>query len=447
MRKVLVLAYHFPPQGGSGTIRAAKFCKYLPEFGWEAIVVTTSFITHLDQGLLDDLPFGLQVHRTYDLYLMLQRLGVVTSIPDFSRVIEHTESSRKISSQSPQVFRRLKSVSKSALTRMLAPDINILSWAPFSYRCACQLIERNQIEAVFTTSPPHSVQLVGHWLKRRYPQLPWIMDLRDLWSQSRFIVGTSSYQTAYRQERQCLQSADRVLVVTEGIRQLTLIKFPGIDETRILTLTNGFDFGELEELASGRMSNRFTITHVGTWYESTGKDPFISVLQKLAADAELSKRIQFRFIGYIPDTVRKELVPLCSDGFVVTRPPVPYGEALVEIRKADIVLLKFPSDIPDFELSHSNKLFDYLGCGKMILAVIPSAGEAARLIQQENAGIVVSPDTPEETYAAILSLLNRFEAAPTNSSSSSAKNSRYHRRSLTKVLAKVLDECAGKGRS
>src|SRR5678815_2823742 len=44
-RKVLVLAYRFPPQGGGGVQRTLKFVKYLPQQGWLPIVPVS--YTHL----------------------------------------------------------------------------------------------------------------------------------------------------------------------------------------------------------------------------------------------------------------------------------------------------------------------------------------------------------------------------------------------------------------
>ncbi len=39
--RVLIVAYHFPPQAGSsGLLRSLKFCRYLPEFGWLPTVLT-----------------------------------------------------------------------------------------------------------------------------------------------------------------------------------------------------------------------------------------------------------------------------------------------------------------------------------------------------------------------------------------------------------------------
>ncbi len=40
MKKVLMISYYWPPSGGPGVQRVLKFCKYLPEFGWDPIILT-----------------------------------------------------------------------------------------------------------------------------------------------------------------------------------------------------------------------------------------------------------------------------------------------------------------------------------------------------------------------------------------------------------------------
>ena len=40
MKKVLIIAYYFPPRPGVASLRLRGLAKYLPEFGWEPIILT-----------------------------------------------------------------------------------------------------------------------------------------------------------------------------------------------------------------------------------------------------------------------------------------------------------------------------------------------------------------------------------------------------------------------
>src|SRR3954454_6208436 len=46
MRRILVVAYYFPPIGGIGSIRLARFAEHLPEFGWNATVLAPQATPH-----------------------------------------------------------------------------------------------------------------------------------------------------------------------------------------------------------------------------------------------------------------------------------------------------------------------------------------------------------------------------------------------------------------
>src|SRR5215213_7319329 len=53
-RRVLMVAYYFPPLRGIGSVRATKFAEHLPEFGWEPTVLAPSFGP--DDEDVEDLP-------------------------------------------------------------------------------------------------------------------------------------------------------------------------------------------------------------------------------------------------------------------------------------------------------------------------------------------------------------------------------------------------------
>ena len=68
MNKVLIITYYWPPSGGAGVQRWLKFSKYLPEFGWEPVILTVdpeyAAYPVIDKSLNEDLPSSLKVHLT-----------------------------------------------------------------------------------------------------------------------------------------------------------------------------------------------------------------------------------------------------------------------------------------------------------------------------------------------------------------------------------------------
>ncbi len=69
MRKVLIITYYWPPAGGPGVQRVLKFAKYLPEFGWEPLILTVAHGDYpaVDESLCSEIPDGLPVYKTRTL--------------------------------------------------------------------------------------------------------------------------------------------------------------------------------------------------------------------------------------------------------------------------------------------------------------------------------------------------------------------------------------------
>ena len=66
-KQILFISHMFPPQGGPGVQRSVKFVKYLPQFGWDSVVLTPRCTTwsQRDETLLKDIPPGTTVMKTY----------------------------------------------------------------------------------------------------------------------------------------------------------------------------------------------------------------------------------------------------------------------------------------------------------------------------------------------------------------------------------------------
>jgi len=426
-RKVLIISFDFPPQGGTGAIRVTKFVKYLPEFGWDPVVVCSDTMWNPDESLARDVPPHVPVYRV-GWPRWVQRLRPQPP------VVGPTPSALPAESAKQSLRHRLVALAR----QVLIPDTNRL-WVSSAVRQSRELIAHGDIDAILTTSPPHSVQLVGLRLKRAFPHIPWIADFRDLWSQSDLIVDTGlRAHMNYRMETQCLSHADRVLLVTDGIRSLTLQEFPPavIDGSKAITLTNGYDPDDNVPGVGLPHNDRLTLTFTGSLFGPRSGTQLIPALNELMNNDALRKRIQVRLVGFIPDSVQAQVESLCRRGVIVVRPPVSHQEALTEIAQADALLL-IEADTPELRLNHSNKLFEYLAAGKPILGIV-APGEASRVIEEEHAGIVVHPDNREQIKRAILELLGSYNRGDLADLPSPDKYARFQRRNLTRSLADIL---------
>ena len=165
-RRVLLIAYNFPPVGGAGVQRPVKWAKYLRRFGWDVTVLTTEnpSVPVRDDSLLTDLPNDVRVVRARtwepDYRVKQSLVGADTARPSF--------------------WQRMKSAAKGLARRCvklaLQPDPQVL-WNPNALRVGAAVLSEQPHDAILVTAPAYSSFLIGAALKRQF-RLPLILDYR-----------------------------------------------------------------------------------------------------------------------------------------------------------------------------------------------------------------------------------------------------------------------------
>ncbi|MDA8858134.1 glycosyl transferase family 1, partial [Flavobacteriales bacterium] len=209
MKKVLVITYYWPPAGGSGVQRWLKFTKYLPKYDWKPIVYTPEnpYFEVQDESLLNDITSEAEIWKTpiWEPYTLKDKLF-----------------GKGESSQSAGVITNKKSLKNKVLNwvrgNVFIPDPKI-NWVKPSVKVLLRKIKEEGIEHIITTGPPHSMHLIGLGLKKAIPNLKWIADFRDPWSEldllDEFNLSSSSTKKHKDLEKEVLQTADVALTVSE----------------------------------------------------------------------------------------------------------------------------------------------------------------------------------------------------------------------------------------
>ncbi len=151
--RVLMIAHHFPPAGGSGSNRALAFARYLSEYGWRPAVLTPgeAWANNRDDDLLAQLPPALRVIRTRSAEARSSRVGIAAA----------ATSAHRAPPGSPGVLRR----HAGHLKRF--PDAH-LGWLPFALAAA----RRQNYDVAHSSSGPFTSPGVGLFLNRLTPR-PW----------------------------------------------------------------------------------------------------------------------------------------------------------------------------------------------------------------------------------------------------------------------------------
>lgn len=174
-KKVLIITYYWPPSGGAGVQRWVKFCKYLPQLDYEPIVLTVKDGTYplVDETLVDQIPEELKVYRSK----IIEPYSIFGALTGKGK-LEVSKPATAFSTKNEGLIKRLGVLVRA---NFFIPDARRF-WVPFAFKKAKEIIEEHKIETVITTAPPNSTHLIGTPLKKAFPELRWIMDMRDPWS-------------------------------------------------------------------------------------------------------------------------------------------------------------------------------------------------------------------------------------------------------------------------
>jgi glycosyltransferase involved in cell wall biosynthesis len=433
---VLLVAYYFPPSGGSGVQRPLKFVKYLPRHGWDPVVLTVradAAFPARDEKLLREIPPGVPVHRTrilepHRLYARVAGEGRDTAV-DVDTVARWD-----------RLPRRARFLARIRAT-LFVPDARILWW-PFALARGEALVRSARIDVILTTAPPFTTHLIGLALARRTGK-PWVADWRDPWTRAPFYPPRPSWirRLEERLEGRCLREARRNLVVVPSMAEEFLDAHPGLDPERLIVLPNGYDPEDFPTDPVPREA-RFTIVHVGRLFANRRPEVFFRVLARLLEEEPaLEQRLQLVFVGRMDEETRRMLARPPLAAVVRDLGYLEHAEAIRWLLRGHLLLLPVGSG-PELRGVATGKIFEYAASGTPVLAYAPG-GEAARILRETGAGWVLDPADAEGTRRILREALaahgeGRLLAPPRNEAAIAA----YRRPELARRLAAILEEAA-----
>jgi len=404
MKTALFIVYSFPPAGGPGVQRALKFVKYLPDWGWQPVVLTTTPEAYpiLDPTLEADIPPGTPIYRvrSYDVRALR---------PAFERA-------------------RLGKLVSGANVALMLPDAARF-WARAARGTLRQIVQQHQPAVLFSSSLPASAHLAARWSKQTFG-LPWVADFRDPWSQNPLHPYPPGYRTLNRRmEQQVLADADAITTVSPPLVEM-LGELSGRPDA-VHLIENGYDEADVVRHPPPK-TQQFTITYTGDFSPLRRPDAFVQAVDLLTS----SNRIP-------PDAWRVQFAGNNPPKYIPDRPPFRQlgylsHQELNALRGDSDVLLLIMSDDPSARGNYSGKLFEYLACNRPVLAVARPDNVAAELIQQARAGRVV-PHDPPRIADAIAAYYQAWQAGRFDHEPDWEIIHRFSRRNLTKRLADLFE--------
>jgi len=413
--------------------RSLEFARFLPEFGWEPLVLTVRPETMREPGILDPQPLGLlspgtRIERTSDVQPLQAALRLRNRFAGGGEGQPAPPASAALAEEPPDW--------RDWISDLFSLPDRQVGWFPGAAAAALGLLERETVSAIYSSSPPASGHLAA-LAASRLSGVPWVADFRDPWVTNDFVpLRRTGFLDPIDRclEGRVVSDADRLVLNTEELRSDFRERYPDL-AWKFVTIPNGFDPEEEIPRPNGPSGTRpFTITHAGTLYGHRDPTPILEALSALVARGDLRpSEIRLRFLGSVAGPERWSPAfaagPLSES--VRFEPKVARADALRALASSDLLLLIQTGT----ELQVPRKLFEYLAVGKPILALV-SGGATENLLRKDGLAEIVHPDRREEIERAILRAV-RGAAPP-----SPGRPARFDFRNLTRDLVGLLEEVA-----
>lgn len=420
MNKVLIVTYYWPPSGGAGVQRWLKFSKYLPEFGWDPVILTVdpkyAAYPVTDFSFKQDLNLSVKVYSTRAINYFGIYKKDTSKIPSagFANSVDNTFKGK--------VFRFIRG-------NFFIPDPR-KGWNKYAFKQACVLIEKEGIKNIITTSPPHSTQLIGLKIKDKYPSVNWIADLRDPWTDiyyyKQFYPGFISKWIDLKYEKNVLKKADKIITVGASLKNLFSLKVKGI-ENKTEVITNGYDADDFAGIPSTSPS-MFTVTYVGTLSDVYPVEGFLNALNSFK---EKGNEFVFRFIGAVSENQKELIRSKIANSESEFISYVNHATAIEYMMKTSVLLLIIPDHSSNKSIL-TGKLFEYIASGKPIICLGPEDGDAAEIIRNTGNGRTFSYSDSEEISKYILSIVSEISVTDVKSAKA------FSRLELTRKIIPLL---------
>lgn len=424
MKRVLVIAYYWPPSGGSGVQRWVKFCKYLPAEGWEPVVFAplNADYPSLDPSFEKELPENLEVLRgkIWEPYAAYRKLTGAKSTQ-----VTEISSGKKTWKQRLSLWIR---------ANLFVPDPRV-GWVKPSVKTLRKYLTEHPVDAIVTTGPPHSVHLIGQKLHKA-TGLPWIPDFRDPWSRMYYLkylpMTAGTWAKLRAQEQAVLDDCNTVLACTPLVQE----EFQAQTKTPVACITNGFD----EEDFTGPApegDGRFNITHTGLFAADGNPFTLWKVLKELAAeDPWFKESLRLRLVGKVDREVLDAMADAGLQANVVALGPCDHATAVREQRSATLLLLPLRNDA-QYRPILPGKLFEYLAARRPVLGIGQADGAMARVLHAAQAGVTAGWDDAAAMKAFIAAAWKQFCEGSVPATAGDIGS--YTRRATTHALAQLLE--------
>lgn len=379
-KKVLIISYYFPPEKKIAALRVGKFSKYLPDFGWQPIVLTT--YVNEDGGSLPEisncniyrtshLKFIRRIRKKYSRHNPIMSDNETSSCPGF--VMRCRE----------RVLTKIRDILILPIFRMLFYDG--LEWCIPAVLIGKEIIKKFDVDVIFSSYSPASSHIIASILHKQ-TGVPWIADFRDMWSLNNYVESLEPLSSIEHMiEKRTIRGSSLLTTISTPLAE-ELSKF---HSKHAITITNGFD--EEDYVDSVPLTAKFSITYTGEIYASKrDPTPLFEAICLLRKEGLVSPdNFEVRFYGLSVHALSPLIEKYSLQQLVKINGHIPLKDSIKRQKESTILLLLSWNDPRDRGVL-TGKLFEYFGAKRPILAIGSKDSVLHELLTSTGCGILTS---------------------------------------------------------
>jgi glycosyltransferase involved in cell wall biosynthesis len=369
--------------GMGGVQRTLKFAKYLPQFGWQPVVLTDSPKKYfaVDESLLDE---ALRSN------IIIERTGKETFDPKSIQIKVPKEKFRKI---------------RSALSQFIFIPDSKIGFKKKALKKIDEIWDKyGGFDIVYSTAPPYTDHLIGQEVKKKY-NIPLVLDYRDAWVDSPVL---NYYPTSYhklkniRLEKSVVGSANKILTTNRRVKEYIISRYGNIEYNDVKIFPHGYDTEDFELAAKDPLEKprRMRITYSGSFYTRDPKYYFEAIKMLFKDNPALKEEIEFCFIGHVTDENRKLINEYGISNNVILTGYMNHIDCVRYIMSSDVLFLLI-SRGENEDAAMPGKVGEYIGSRKPIIACIPE-GVTKKFLENHGAIQFIPEEDPDDIIKAVL---------------------------------------------
>ena len=379
-KSIGILAYYWPPAGGSGVQRWLRFSNHLSDLGWDVHVFTFKSPKYpiLDNSTVEKVNPLTKVNKIKGFEFP----AFLTKLSSEESVYYNIFSNKNSSLTAP--FLRYHKVSQGRYfyhmmrELFLFPDARKFLINP-TYKFLKKYYKENNLNTLITTGPPHSMHLAGMKLKQDIG-INWIADFRDPWSnffQNKLLNQLESTMKKHvKAENEVLQNCNAAFTTSQSLRS----KFSD-KKSNVFYIPSGF-----EEKIEPTAHDKFRILYTGSMKEiQNPQNLWLALHELIESDENFKQNIEIVLIGNIDRWIINSVeFKKIRDRKILSY--MPKKKLNLEISKAELLVV-CSVNYADSNDIVPGKFFHYLAANKNILGISNKGSDLEKIIYETKSGM------------------------------------------------------------